>query len=81
MSIQCVASKRDGSICGSDALVACNNGHVLCVNHAVRLGGPERRRKTDRRCTICRSLKFLTLTEEPVEVERRKSTTEVPVSS
>jgi hypothetical protein len=53
-------------------MYACHEGHVLCGNHAKRLGGPGHRRKTDRRCAICRSMRILFLNEEPVSVERRQ---------
>lgn len=67
----CTAAKADGSACAQPAMYACHEGHVLCGNHAKRLGGPLHRRKTDRRCAICRSMRILCLNEEPVALERR----------
>ena len=71
MSAPCVATKADASPCNQPAIYACNGGHVLCTNHAKRLGGHTRRRKTDRRCSVCQSLRILCLVEDPPANDRR----------
>lgn len=71
MNASCAATKADETPCRQAGLYKCENGHVLCTNHAQRLGGAQRRRKTDRRCSICRNVDIFSLTNEPVKEERR----------
>jgi hypothetical protein len=68
----CTAEKRDGTFCSQIAIYRCSEGHFLCANHAVRLGGEEMRRKTDRKCTVCSSRKIEYLKAPATSHQRRR---------
>jgi hypothetical protein len=76
-SAVCLAATASGQICNREAHYICSNGHTLCPNHAIRLGGL--RRKTDRKCRICADTKtrssIRTIAGAPVDVERRADQT------
>ncbi|HEY8313798.1 MAG TPA: hypothetical protein VIG51_06450 [Candidatus Baltobacteraceae bacterium] len=78
MVYRCVAPLATAArICERPALYLCSNGHTLCKSHAPRIGGDNRRRKTDVKCKICMDLKLrsvITMANPlPVSIERRAS--------
>ena len=52
----CSATKANKLPCRQKAAYCCSNGHVVCVQHTMRIGGSSKRRQTDRKCSICMNL-------------------------
>jgi hypothetical protein len=71
----CSAIKANKQPCRQKAAYCCSNGHVVCAQHTMRLGGSSKRRQTDRKCAICMNLgvssKVEWLFEPPIDADRR----------
>lgn len=70
--LPCVGQRNDRTPCRQAPRYICDKGHVICHQHAVRLGGESKRRNQDRKCLLCLSLNLIDLKAVPVQYERRR---------